>query len=384
MVKPKTIHRAIKYRLFPDEEQEIQINRTFGCVRKVYNMGLEMQMGLYASGFKTMSKTDMNNYCNRAWKTEFPFLREVDKFALTHSIYDLDAAYKNFFEGRAKFPRFKSKKNPRNSYTTNFTNENISVTGGKNGKGSVKLPKLGSVDAKVHRIPPANWNITGATISKSASGKYFVSILFSIQAKIPAPQLDEDNAIGLDYSSPDFHEDSDGNKPNVPHAYRKSERRLAKEQRKLSRMEYGSQNYLKQKKVVAEIHEHVANQRRDFCHKESRKIANSYDIVCVEDLDLHAQAQALRFGKAIGDNGFGMFRTALQYKLDEQGKAFVKIDKWFPSTKTCHHCGTYNPDVVLGQNKWICPGCGKIIPRNKNAALNIRDEGLRVYRQRAR
>ena len=243
---------------------------------------------------------------------------------------------------------------------------------------------MGSVDAKVHRIPPANWNITGATISKSASGKYFVSILFSIQAKIPAPQLDEDNAIGLDYSSPDFYEDSDGNKPNVPHAYRKSERRLAKEQRKLSRMEYGSQNYLKQKKVVAEIHEHVANQRRDFCHKESRKIANSYDIVCVEDLDLHAQAQALRFGKAIGDNGFGMFRTVLQYKLDEQGKAFVKIDKWFPSTKTCHHCGTYNPDVVLGQNKWICPGCGKIIPRNKNAALNIRDEGLRVYRQRAR
>ena len=138
-------------------------------------------MGLYASGFKTMSKTDMNNYCNRAWKTEFPFLREVDKFALTHSIYDLDAAYKNFFEGRAKFPRFKSKKNPRNSYTTNFTNENISVTGGKNGKGSVKLPKLGSVDAKVHRIPPANWNITGATISKSQAAN--ISCLYSFPFK---------------------------------------------------------------------------------------------------------------------------------------------------------------------------------------------------------
>ena len=122
--------------IVPNEEQEIQINRTFGCVRKVYNMGLEMQMGLYASGFKTMSKTDMNNYCNRAWKEEFSFLREVDKFALTNSIYDLDTAYKNFFEGRAKFPRFKSKKNPRNSYSTNFTNKNISVTGGKTGKGS--------------------------------------------------------------------------------------------------------------------------------------------------------------------------------------------------------------------------------------------------------
>lgn len=380
-MRTRTIHRAIKYRLFPDEEQEIQINKTFGCVRKVYNMGLEMQVGLHASGSGMMSKTDMNNYCNRVWKAGFPFLREVDKFALTNSIYSLDAAYRNFFGGRAKFPRFKSKKDSRNSYTTNITNGNISVAGGKNGKGYVKLPKLGNVDARIHRSPPEGWNIISATVSVSASGKYFVSVHFSAQIGIPTVLLDEGNAIGLDYSSPDFYEDSNGHIPDVPHAYRKSERRLAKAQRKLSRMEHGSRNYLEQKKTVARIHEHVANQRKDFCHKESRKIANSYDIVCVEDLDLHAQAQSLRFGKAVGDNGFGMFRTFLQYKLEEKGKVLIKIDKWFPSTKTCHDCGTYNPDVVLGQDEWLCPGCGKVIPRNRNAALNIRDEGLRIFRQ---
>lgn len=122
---------------------------------------------------------------------------------------------------------------------------------------------------------------------------------------------------------------------------------------------------------------------RDFCHKESRKITNSWDIVCVEDLDLHAQAQTLRFGKAVADNGFGMFRTFLQYKLEEQGKLFIKIDKWFPSTKTCHECGAYNPDVVLGQSVWVCPQCGRTIQRNVNAALNIRDEGLRMIQAAA-
>lgn len=374
----KLANKAIRYQIFPAEEQEIQINRTFGCARKVYNLSLEMQIGLYTSGFKTMSKTDLNNYCNRVWKEEFSYLQDVDKFALTNAIYDLSTAYKNFFEKRAKYPKFKSRKMSKNSYTTNMTNGNISMGDYKAGKGTIKLPKLGKINARIHRLPQDSWKIKSATVSKSASGKYYVSILFSFQMEIPNQSLSTDKALGLDYSSPDFYEDSNGNKPDVPHAYRKAERRLAKEQRKLSRMEYGSQNYLKQKAVVAEIHEHVANQRKDFCHKESRKITNSWDIVCVEDLDLHAQAQTLRFGKAVADNGFGMFRTFLQYKLEEQGKLFIKIDKWFPSTKTCHECGAYNPDVVLGQSVWVCPQCGKTIQRDVNAALNIRDEGLRM------
>ncbi len=172
--------------------------------------------------------------------------------------------------------------------------------------------------------------------------------------------------------------DSNGHAPGVPHYFRKAEKRLAKAQRRLSRMTRGSSNYEKQRLVVARLHEHVANQRKNFCHTESRKIANFYDIVCVEDLDLRAQAQSLNFGKAVADNGFGMFRAFLKYKLEEQGKLFIKVGKKFPSTKTCHYCKKVNPDVQLGQKTWVCPCCGRTILRDWNAALNIRDEGLRM------
>lgn len=372
------MNRAIKYRLYPTEEQKNLLAQTFGCVRKVFNISIEMQCGLYEAGFSSMSKKDLNNYCNRVWKEEFPFLKCVDKFALTNSIYAVAAAYKNFFEKRSGYPKFKSRKNQKDSYTTNQTNGNIAIEYEHKGIGKIKLPKLGKVDAKVHRLPGPDWTIKSATISRTPTGKYFVSILFEIKSIVPNTEIDPKKSIGLDYSSPNFYVDSNGKSPNVLHAYRKAESRLAKEQKKLARLEKGSQNYEKQRIVIAKIHERVANQRKNFCHTESRKIANSYDIVCVENIDLRAQAQTLNFGKAVSDNGFGMFRTFLQYKLESQGKRFVKINKWYPSTKTCHYCGNYNRNVALGQKTWICPQCGHVIDRDYNAALNIRDEGLRT------
>lgn len=371
-----TMNRAIRYVIFPTEEQKIMLAQTFGCVRRVYNLGLELQEGLYNAGFKSMSREDLNKYCNYAWKDEFPYLRDVDKFALTNSLYNLMRGYTNFFEGRTKHPKFKSKKNEQ-SYTTNETNGNIAIVYGH--QDTIKLPKIGQVPALIHRVPRPDWAIKSATVSKTAAGKYYVSILFEYVEDIPDVKLDPQEAIGLDYSSPDFYVDSENRKPEVLHCYRKAEHRLAKAQKKLARMTRGSNNYGKQRIVVAKLHEHVANQRKDFCHKESRKIANSYEIVCVEDLDLRAQAQSLNLGKAVADNGFGMFRTFLQYKLKEQGKAYITIDKWYPSTKTCHNCGTYNPNVVLGMQEWVCPHCGKTIDRNWNAAQNIRDEGVRLF-----
>lgn len=145
----------------------------------------------------------------------------------------------------------------------------------------------------------------------------------------------------------------------------------------------GSNNYEKQRLVVAKLHEPAANQRRDFTHKLSREIANSYDAVCVEDIDLRSLSQSLRLGKATMDNGFGIFRTFLRYKLEEQGKHFIKIDKWYPSSKACNHCGRYNPKVTLGVSEWVCPHCGAIIQRDYNAACNIRHEGLRDLRNRS-
>ena len=376
-------NKAIKYRIHPSDAQWAVLYQTFGCVRKVFNDALEMQKGLYAAGFKTMSRNELNNYANRVWKEDYPYLREVDKFALTNAIYNLDTAYKNFFEGRAKYPQFKSKKSSRQSYTTNWTNNNIRIIPpAKKGtvRGQVKLPKLGLVDAVIHRLPSEDWAIRSATVSMDCTGKCYVSILFAYEqeevAQVPIP--DKERALGLDYSSPLFYVDSNNEDAGVPHFYRKAEAKLAREQRRLSKMTRGSSNYQKQKLKVEKLHRKAAQQRLDFCHKLSREIANSYDAVCVEDLDLRTMSRTLNLGKSTMDNGFGMFREFLKYKLEEQGKYFVVIDKWYPSSKTCHECGHVYRELQLGDRMWICPHCGVLILRDYNAALNIRDEGLRM------
>ena len=377
------INRAIKYRIYPNEDQKDLINKTFGCVRKVYNMGLELQQGLHTADMKSMSRNELNQFCNHVWKDELEYLREVDKFALTNSLFNLSNAFKNFFDKKGRYPRFKSKKDHKMSYTTNATNGNIAVerTGTKCGR--IKLPKLGWVEACIHRDPEPGAVLKNATISMSQSGKYYVSILFAITVEAASPVMpDIKKTLGLDYSSPLFYVDSEGCSPEVPHAFRRVEQRLAKEQKRLARMVKGSKNYEKQRLVIARLHERASNQRKDFCHKESRKIANSWDIVCVEDIDLRAMSGALRLGKSTMDNGFGLFRGFLQYKLEEQGKHFVVIDKWYPSTKTCNHCGTYYSDIQLGQKEWTCPHCHKVLQRDPNAAKNIRDEGFRTIKQR--
>ena len=376
------INRAIKYRIYPNEYQKDLMNKTFGCVRKVYNMGLELQQGLHAADMKSMSRNELNQFCNHVWKDELGYLREVDKFALTNSLFNLSNAFKNFFDKKGRYPRFKSKKDHKMSYTTNATNGNIAVERMGKKCGRIKLPKLGWVEVCIHRDPETGAVLKNATISMSQSGKYYVSILFAITVKAATPVTpDIKKTLGLDYSSPLFFVDSDGCSPEVPHAFRRIEQRLAKEQKRLARMGRGSKNYEKQRLVVARLHERASNQRKDFCHKESRKIANSWDTVCVEDIDLQAMSGALRLGKSTMDNGFGMFRVFLQYKLEEQGKHFVVIDKWYPSTKTCNHCGEYHSDVRLGQKEWTCPHCYKVLRRDLNAARNIRDEGFRTIKR---
>lgn len=378
--KDDVMYRAIKYQIYPTVEQEDLLTQTFGCVRKVYNMGLELQSGLYAAGMPSMSYFDANKHCKQFWKQDMPYLCKVDKFALENSLMDLTQAFKNFFEKRAGYPKFKSGKTHHQSYSTNMTNNNIAVVAPSKGtRGRIKLPKLGWVDACTYRKPEADWVLKSATISRTPTGKTYASILFEVPLLDTKPVVPtKGQTIGLDYSSPQFYVDSNGKSPEVPHAYRKMEARLKREQRRLSLMAKGSSNWKKQRLIVARLHEKVSNQRKDFCHKLSREIANSYDVVCVEDLDLRGLSGALHLGKATADNGFGMFRTFLRYKLEEQGKHFVVIDKWYPSSKTCHNCGGYNSEVQLGQSVWVCPCCGATVQRDHNAALNIRDEGLRV------
>lgn len=307
------------------------------------------------------------------YKKDYPYLKEVDSLALANVQQNLKAAYNNFFrEPKIGFPHFKSKKSARNRYTTNCVNGNIYIA-----NGYIKLPKVGLVKIKQHRQVPSNYKLKSATVSQTPSGKYYVSILFEYENQVQ--QVEPVNFIGMDYSMPELYVDSNGNEPNYPRYYRKAETQLKREQRKLSLMQKGSNNRNKQRIKVAKLHERVANQRKDFLHKQSRQIANAYDCVCVEDLNMQSMSKSLHFGKSVGDNGWGMFTTFLKYKFEEQGKRLVKVDKYFPSSQLCHVCGYKNPVTKdLNVREWDCPACGVHHDRDVNAAINIKNEGLRI------
>lgn len=360
-------NRAYKFRLYPTQEQEIIFTKTFGCVRFIYNQMLSDKIRYYQE-----TKQKLNN-TPAQYKQEFEWLKEVDSLALSNAQMQLQSAYNNFFKRKdVGFPKFRSKKRDKDRYTTNNHNGSVAIIDNK-----VKLPKVGFVKAKVHRQIPNNQIIKSATISRNAVGKYYISILVEYDYEPPIRELDKSKALGLDYSSPHFYVDSQGNEANYPKFYRNAEDKLAKEQRQLSNMKLGSNNYKKQKEVIAKIHEHIKNQRKDFLHKLSREISNNWDIVCVEDINLKSIAGSLHLGKPTSDNGFGMFRTFLYYKLTEQDKLLVKIDRWFPSSKMCHCCGAINQNLTLSDREWDCE-CGAHLLRDINAAINIREAGLNM------
>lgn len=360
------VNRAYKFRLYPNSEQKTMFAKTFGCVRFIYNKMLSDKIKYYEKTQRKLNNTPAQ------YKQEFEWLKEVDSLALANAQINLQSAYNNFFRNpKTGFPKFKSKKIHGDSYTTN------NDRGGKlrieNGR--IRFPKVGFVKIKKHRIIPDYQKIKSATISKTKSGKYFVSILVEFEQEIPNKTLDKNNALGLDYASHSFYVDSQGKEADYPKFYRRAENILAKEQRKLSLMKYGSNNYQKQRIKIAKIQEHIANQRKDWIHKLSTQLADTYDYICIEDVNMQNMARSLKLGKSTNDNGFGMFRTYLSYKLVERGKQMIKIDKWFPSSKTCRFCGYVNKDLKLSDRVWACE-CGQVLNRDENAAINIRDVGL--------
>lgn len=362
------MNKAYKFRLYPNSEQQILFAKTFGCVRFIYNKMLGDKIKHYEK-----AKTKLNN-TPAQYKSEFEWLKEVDSLALANAQMNLQTAYNNFFRNKSVgFPKFKSKHRCQDSYTTNNQGGNIRIEQGK----YIKLPKIGLVRIKQHRQIPEEHTIKSCTISRSPSGKYYVSILTEYEYVSPVRKLNADKALGLDYSSPHFYVDSQNVEADMPHFYREAESKLAREQRKLSRMVRGSNNYRKQKVCVTVTHERVANCRKDWLHKQSRELSNKWDIICVEDINLRGMAGSLKLGKSTNDNGFGMFRTFLDYKLAEQGKLLVEIDKWFPSSKMCSICGTVNSDLTLADREWDCE-CGAHHLRDLNAAINIRNAGLNL------
>ena len=360
-------NKYYSFRAYPTADQQILIGKTFGCCRFLWNQMLADRIAEYKKSGTSLHNTPA------PYKKTFSFLKEVDSIALANVQLNLNTAYNNFFrKPEIGFPKWKCKHKGKRSYTTNKVGNNIQLF-----DGYIKLPKLGYLKIRQHRPVPDSWKLKSVTLKQAKSGKYFVSILFEYEKDIQP--VNPGKAIGLDYAMHGDWVDSNGNMPNYPGYYRIAEERLAREQRKLSRMRKGSSNWCEQKKRVAKISEHAANQRKDFLNKQSTLITNEYDVVGVEDINLQGMSQSLNFGKSVSDNGFGMFRNMLKYKLADRGKYFVVVDKFFPSSQICHECGAvWKGTKDLSVREWTCPVCGHHHNRDENAALNIRDEAMRL------
>lgn len=378
------MNKAIKYRVYPTTEQCVMFAKTFGCCRKVYNLMLADKIEGYKATGKFPTVTPAK------YKKDCPYLKEVDSLALANKQMDLQAAFKNRFSKNSKskngFPKFKSAKHSRKSYTTNNQKGTIALIDGK----YIKLPKIGKVKAVLHRTTNDDWIIKSATVSQASDGKYYVSILFEFSAPKNSYIVDESNAIGLDYASDGLYVDNKGNVGTNHKYYRESHKKLAKVQRRLSRMkgskkhEEKSNNYIKQLRKINKIHRHIANQRLDNLHKISTEIANRYDVVCVESLNMRAMSnRGFGNGKATMDNGYGMFLSMLEYKLYDRSKLLIKVDKWFPSSQICHCCKTIHPEMKDLRIRTMKCDCGLTMNRVQNAAVNILHEGLRQLKEAA-
>ena len=361
-----------KYRLYPNKIQEILINNTFGSVRFVYNKMLKFQQDMYSQTLKSFSKYDCNNWCNRVFKEEYPWLRKVDKFALTNAIYNLINAYNKFFKEHSGYPKYKNKKDNYNSYTTNYTNNNIVVDYDNN---KIKLPKLGIVKARVHRN--IDGKIKNATISRVPSGKYYVCVTYECSNSITLPKINK--YVGIDLGIKDLVITSNGIKYENPHTLREYQNRLIKLQRKLSKKIKGSNNYNKLKKKIAVCYERITNVRKNNLHKISRKLINENQVIVTENLCVKNMIKNHNLANSIADASFYELVRQLEYKASWYGRTIIKIDTFFPSSQLCHICGYQNNDTKnISLRIWICPKCHEKHDRDTNAAINVLQEGLKT------
>ncbi len=361
--------KGVKFRIYPNKEQIALLQKTFGCCRLVYNHGLSLRIKAYEDGQKIGYKETSAMLTEMKRCTDFSFLKEVDSIALQQALRDLDKAYKNFFVKRAGFPKFKSKHHHHYHYRTQNIKGNIRVAGGY-----IKLPKLGYVKAKISM--PVNGTISGATLERTPSGKYFCSL--TVNTEMPTYQ-NLGGVVGLDMGIKEFYTDSNGDVLSNPKYLSTSMSKLVKEQRKLSRKQKGSSNYKKQRIKLARIHEKITNQRNDFLHKASTKLVRENQIICLEDLHVKGMVRNHKLAPSISDVSWSRFVSMLEYKSLYYGTELIRVPRYYASSQICSFCGTQNNSVKnLAIRSWTCSCCRTTHDRDKNAAINIRNKGLQL------
>ncbi|XZO01739.1 MAG: IS200/IS605 family element RNA-guided endonuclease TnpB [Microcoleus sp.] len=359
------MYQAYKYRIYPTSEQETLLAKSFGCARWFWNYAWNLCQETYKNTGKGLSRGYIQGLLP-ALKKEYEWLKEPYSQCLQVVALNLSTAYKNFFDKRAMLPKFKSKHGRQSiSYP-----QNVKFDGDK-----INLPKIGLVHCQRHR--DFEGDVKTVTVSRNPDGKYFVSVLVD-DGKANPELMPVDKAIGIDVGLTHFAITSDGSKFDNPRFFIKHQRNLKRKQQKLSKKKKGSQNRKKARLAVAKVHSKIARCREDFLHKLSRKIVNENQVIAVENLNIKGIVKNHNLAKAISDVGWGMFCTMLKYKAESEGRQYIEIDRWFPSSKTCHVCLNRVDNLSLDVRVWTCKHCGTHHDRDVNAAINIRNEALRI------
>lgn len=356
---------AVRIRLYPTEQQAKTLAVQFGCARWAWNNALTTSQELYRATGKGLNYHAMAIRLPKL-KQEHEWLRDGDSQVLQQSLQNLARAFDNFFAKRGRYPRFKSKHGRQSIQYP----QRVRIEGSR-----IYLPKVGLVRCVVHR--EIIGNVKTVTVSRNTSGQYHAAVLADDGEAMP-PVSTKGNAIGVDLGLSYLAVASDGSKFDNPRHLCKAERNLKRKQRKLSRKKKGSNSRNRARLLVARVHERVACARRDHLHKLSRRIVNENQVIVVEDLNVKGIMKNHTLAKATADAGWGTFTNFLEYKAARAGKAFIKCDRWYPSSKACSACGSICDKMPLNVRSWDCAHCGAHHDRDINAAKNIRDEGLRI------